>query len=290
MKGIIIAGGKGTRLCPLTNVISKPLLPVYDKPMIYYPLAILMEAGIKEILIITTPEDKHRFMNLLGDGSQLGISIKFKVEPSPKGIAQAFIIGEEFIGNEPVTLILGDNIFYGHGLTSLLKKAISLIEGATIFGYYVKDPYRFGVVEFNDRKEVINLEEKPAQPKSNYAVTGLYVYDHRVVDIAKKVKPSEKGELDITDVNKAYLELGDLHVELLGNGYSWFDTGTHTSLYQAGQFIEETEKNEKIKIGCIEEIAFREKLITKSQLMKLALSLEKSEYGQYLKNLSKKIK
>ncbi|MBP3041685.1 glucose-1-phosphate thymidylyltransferase RfbA [Bacillaceae bacterium Marseille-Q3522] len=285
MKGIIIAGGNGSRLSPLTKVISKALLPVYDKPMIYYPLSILMEADIKDILIITLPQDKPRFIELLGDGSHLGISIMYKVEPSPKGIAQAFIIGEEFIGNDHVTLILGDNIFYGDGLNSIIHKSIKPKKGATVFGYRVSDPRSFGVVEFNDNGKVTSIEEKPIKPKSNYAVPGLYNYDNRVVEIAKKIVPSERGELEITDINKTYLALGDLQVELLDDRFTWFDTGTHQSLLKASQFIEEKEKQQRIKIGCIEEVAFRKGFISRAQLTSLAQTLIKSEYGNSLLKL-----
>ncbi|MBS4176689.1 glucose-1-phosphate thymidylyltransferase RfbA [Lederbergia citrea] len=286
MKGIIIAGGTGTRLSPLTRVISKSLLPVYDKPMIYYPLSVLMQAGINEILIITTPNDKPRFIELLGDGSQLGISLSYEVEPTPKGIAQAFILGEKFIGDDHVALILGDNIFYGHNLHSMLRKAMKRKTGATIFGYFVNDPERFGVVEFNDAGKVFSIEEKPLHPKTNYAVTGLYFYDNRVVEIAKKLKPSARGELEITDINKTYLDMDEIHVELLGEEYAWIDTGTHNSLYEAARYIKEIENQKNIKIGCIEEIAYKKGFISKDQLKSLAHPLLKSDYGKSLMKMA----
>ncbi|MDA2490761.1 MULTISPECIES: glucose-1-phosphate thymidylyltransferase RfbA [Bacillus cereus group] len=282
MKGIILAGGSGTRLYPLTQIVSKQLLPIYDKPMIYYPLSVLMLAGIREILIISTPQDINKFEQMLGDGSKYGITLSYTVQPYPEGIAQAFIIAEEFIGNDNVALILGDNIFYGHGLTKLLEKAVKKTRGATVFGYYVNDPERFGVVEFDSKKHVIDIIEKPKEPKSNYAVTGLYFYDKRVIEIAKNIKPSNRGELEITDINKEYLEMGELEVELLGRGYAWLDTGTHESLLEAAQFIETIEKRQSLKVACLEEIAFKKKYITKQQLLKMANSVKENQYSRYL--------
>ena len=282
MKGIILAGGSGTRLYPLTKVVSKQLLPVYDKPMIYYPLSVLMLAGIKDILIISTPEDIERFEQILGDGSDLGLNFTYKIQPHPGGLAQAFILGDEFIGDDNVALVLGDNIFYGHGLSNLLRNAADRETGATVFGYYVNDPERFGVVEFDESGKAISIEEKPEIPKSNYAVTGLYFYDNRVVNIAKSIQPSPRGELEITDINKAYLEMGELNVELLGRGYAWLDTGTHASLLEASQFIETVEKRQTLKIACLEEIAYKMGYITKEKLVELAEPLKKNQYGQYL--------
>ena len=284
-KGIILAGGSGTRLYPITKGVSKQLLPIYDKPMIYYPISVLMLAGIQDILIITTPEDKESFERLLGNGSQFGVRLQYAIQPSPDGLAQAFIIGEDFIGDSNVCLVLGDNIFYGQGFTPMLKQAVARAKGATVFGYQVKDPERFGVVEFDEQKRAISLEEKPTQPKSNFAVTGLYFYDNDVIQIAKEVKPSERGELEITTVNQMYLERGDLSVELLGRGFAWLDTGTHASLLEAAQFVETLEKRQGYKVACLEEIAFNQGWLSKEQVLKIGQSMSKNDYGQYLISL-----
>ncbi len=290
MKGIILAGGSGTRLYPITKGVSKQLLPIYDKPMIYYPLSVLMLAGIKEILIISTPHDLPNFKKLLGSGEELGISLSYEEQPSPDGLAQAFIIGEQFIGTDDVCLILGDNIFYGHGLTQMLKQARNNVENeqkATVFGYYVNDPERYGVADFDNEGNVISIEEKPKSPKSNYAVVGLYFYPNSVIEIAKEIKPSDRGELEITSVNQEYLNRNSLKVELMGRGYAWLDTGTHDSLMEAGQFIETIEKRQGLKVACLEEIALYMGYITKDQVRAIAETLKKNNYGQYLLNLVK---
>lgn len=281
-KGIVLAGGSGTRLHPITKGVSKQLLPVYDKPMIYYPISVLMLAGIKELLIISTPEDIRCYQRLLGDGSDFGIEIEYEIQPNPNGLAQAFLIGEDYIGDSNVALILGDNIFYGQNFTANLKAATSKANGATIFGYHVKDPERFGVVDFDDSNKVISILEKPSKPKSNYAVTGLYFYDNDVIEIAKTIMPSARGELEITDINNIYLNRGDLAVELLGRGFAWLDTGTHDSLIEAGQFVQTIEHRQGLKVACLEEIAFHQGWISKDQLLKQAEALEKTSYGEYL--------
>jgi len=290
MKGIILAGGSGTRLYPVTLSVCKQLLPVYDKPMIYYPLSVLMLAGIREILVISTPQDLPRFREVFDTGSQLGLGFSYKEQPRPNGIAEAFLLGKEFIGSDDVCLILGDNIFYGHGFTDLLKKAVLDIttrRGATVFGYYVNDPERYGVIEFDKKNMVLSIEEKPKMPKSHFAVTGLYFYDNKVVEISRKIRPSRRGELEITDVNREYLKEGNLRVEFLGRGYAWLDTGTHESLLEAGEFISTMEKRQGLKIACIEEIAYQLGYIDGDQLLKLAKPLRKNGYGQYLLKISK---
>ena len=290
MKGIVLAGGSGTRLYPLTQVTSKQLLPIYDKPMIYYPLSILMNAGIKEILIISTPDDTPRFEELLGDGHQFGISLQYKVQPSPDGLAQAFLLGEEFINGDSCAMILGDNIFHGHGLTKRLRNAANKETGATVFGYYVDDPERFGVVEFDENGKAVSLEEKPAQPKSNYAVTGLYFYDNKVCEYAKSLKPSARGEFEITDLNKIYLADDELSVVTLGRGYAWLDTGTHDSLSEASTYIEVLEKRQGLKVGCLEGIAYRQGWITEDRMRELAQPMLKNQYGQYLLKVIDEVK
>ncbi|NNH79052.1 glucose-1-phosphate thymidylyltransferase RfbA [Acinetobacter sp. ANC 5380] len=284
-KGIILAGGSGTRLHPITKGVSKQLLPIYDKPMVYYPLSVLMLAGIREVLVISTPDDIEGFKRLLGDGSQFGMELSYAIQPCPDGLAQAFIVGEEFIGQSNVCLVLGDNIFYGQGFTPMLREAAERQKGATVFGYQVKDPERFGVVEFDEQQRAISIEEKPKQPKSNFAVTGLYFYDNEVIQIAKQVKPSERGELEITTINQMYLERGDLNVELLGRGFAWLDTGTQGSLLEAAQFVETLEKRQGYKVACLEEIALNNGWLSKEQVLAIGQTMSKNGYGQYLISL-----
>ena len=285
MKGIVLAGGSGTRLHPITRGVSKQMLPVYDKPMIYYPLSVLMLAGIQDILVISTPDDLPSYQKLLGDGSEFGVNLAYADQPSPDGLAQAFLIGESFIGDDSVCLILGDNIFYGYGFTAMLQDVAARDAGATVFGYHVNDPERFGVVEFDSEGRVLSVEEKPERPKSNYAITGLYFYDNRVVDIAKQVKPSERGELEITDVNRAYLESGELNVSLMGRGFAWLDTGTHDSLMEAGQFVQTIEHRQGLKVACLEEIGYRNGWLSAEALQQQAGALAKTGYGQYLQQV-----
>lgn len=284
-KGIVLAGGSGTRLHPITKGVSKQLLPIYDKPMIYYPLSVLMLAGIRDILVISTPEDLPNYQKLLGDGSSFGINLQYAEQPNPDGLAQAFVIGKDFVGSDNVALVLGDNIFFGHAFSGLLKSATTRKNGATVFGYNVKDPERFGVVEFDNEQRAVSLEEKPENPKSNYAVTGLYFYDNQVVEIAENLKPSARGELEITDVNKQYLENGELNVELLGRGFAWLDTGTHDSLMEAGNFVQTVEHRQGFKIACLEEIAFNNGWLSKTQIMEIGQNLNKTNYGKYLNEL-----